>query len=154
MERGTANAPVIIAITIAIALVIIFGYVLFNSQNEQKSEKGESLIDHWIVYVDGKKTSVINAHTTSSGTAVWSGRVRIEVFNQSNAPMEGVKIILNGCGITSGNVTNSSGVAEFFLKNVSLPSGISTGEIHITLIENTSGGEYRKTDSIMVIRKQ
>ncbi len=105
-------------------------------------------VNSWEIYINENKTKVIKAETQSDGSAAWSGSVKIIVYDQNGNPIEGVQVTLSGCGVNKAAITNSSGVAVFYLSGVTLPSGVQQDDIQVTFEYN--GQE--KTDTITVIR--
>ena len=106
------------------------------------------VINSWYIYVDGKLTKNINATTQPDGSATWSGSVTIKVYDQNGDPLPNVKVVLDGCGITAAGETDSSGQVTLQLTDVTLPSGIQSDEIQVTLSYMGS----TKTDTLTVIR--
>ena len=110
-------------------------------------------IGSWVIYVGNSNggfnlTKVIKAHTTSTGEAVWSGKIKIVVKDQNDNPLADVKVVLNGCGVNESGYTNSSGTVIIMLQNVTLPSGVQQDQIEVKMIYEG----LEKSDSLTVIR--
>jgi len=109
-------------------------------------------INSWVIYINNNETKVIHARTQTDGSATWSGNVTIVVKDQNGHPLPNVKVVLDGCGIAEAGQTNDKGAVKLTLHNVTLPSGVTSDEIKVTLSYPGLIGEQSKTDSITVIR--
>ncbi len=158
-ERGLfIQSSVLIAmIVIIIALILILVYFFYSPPQKQSGAQNgnanEPQIGNWDVYVNNNKTKIIYAQTQSDGTAKWSGVVKIVVYDQNGSTLEGVKILLQGCGILQGGVTPNNGTLIFSLRNVTLPSGVSEGSIMVQISYEKTSSPQLIQDSLTVLRK-
>jgi len=156
MSRGSkasGNAAYYAIIAAIIIVGALLGYMIYTQPTQEKTQKkSEPEIASWSVYVDSKEGAVIHAITQEDGTATWSGNITIEVQDQFGKPLKDVKIILDGCGITAANVTDSNGTARFTVSNVTLESGTSVGYIQLWLRYDKLSAPQIKQDSITVVR--
>ena len=111
-----------------------------------------NIIYNWQIYVNGEQTKVIKAISQTDGSATWSGTVTVSVQDQNGHPLPNVKVLLDGCGITAAGMTDETGEVELSLVDVTLPSGVTSDTIKVTLLYNNGANEDTKTDTITVIR--
>ncbi len=154
-----SKGALIILVVLVALLGIIAGVVLSSYLNAQQSGSGGEgemgpYIASWRIYVDGEETKIIHASTLGDGRAVWSGEIKIAVYDQSLQPLAGVSIVLDGCGISYAASTDSNGTATIYAENVTLQSGMQTGEIHVTLTYVLGDGTTQiMNDSLTVVRE-
>ncbi len=154
-----SKGALIILVVLVALLGIILGVVLTPYFQGQQSEGGGEeetgpYIASWRIYVGGEETKIIHAPTQDDGSAVWSGEIKIVIFDQAAQPLAGVSIVLDGCGVSYAASTDSNGTAIVHVDNVTLQSGMQTGEIHITLTYILEDGTTQiKNDSLTVVRE-
>ncbi len=144
-EGAIVGLPLEILIAVVVAAVALAAILSFMVTSGPQ-------INSWQIYVDGKLTKNINATTQPDGSAVWNGTITIVVEDQNGHPLPNVKVLLDGCGVTAAGQTNAKGVATIHLNNVTLPSGVTSDEIKVTLSYPGLIGEQTKSDSLTVIR--
>jgi len=108
----------------------------------------EKEIGSWKVYIDGQYTNEIVATTQPDGSATWSGEIKIIVYDQGGNPLPNAQVDLEGAGIYMSDETDSNGIVNFYVYDVTLPSGVSTNEITVTI----SYHSQEKTLGIIVTR--
>ncbi len=152
-SRAKGNAAYYTIIASIIIVGAVLGYMIYTQPNQEKNqEKSKPEIGSWSVYINDKKSSVIHTKTQEDGTATWNGNITVNVLDQFEKPLKDVKVILDGCGITSANVTDTNGTARFSVSNVTLESGISVGYIQLWLRYDKLSAPQIKQDSITVVR--
>jgi hypothetical protein len=138
-EGAVLGLPMYILITVvvaAVALVAIMGFMV----------KPAPQIGGWKISPD-----VIHAQGASGSEATWSGTVSVYVYDQNGHPLQGVKVILDGCNATAAGSTNDKGVVSLRI-TATLPANVNADEIQVTLRYHGPAGEDVKQDSIVVVR--
>ncbi len=82
----------------------------------------------------------------NSGTS--GNKIEIKALDQSNGPLEGATVKLEGCGVKKIGETDSDGKAEFSV-SPSLPENEDFGEITVT-VKYTGDMTTEKTDIVPV----
>ena len=144
-EGAIVGLPLEILIAVVVAAVALAAILSFMITSGPQ-------INSWQIYVNGKLTKNINATTQSDGSATWSGSVTIKVEDQNGHPLPNVKVLLDGCGVTAAGQTDAKGQVKIALKDVTLPSGVTSDTIKVTLSYPGLVGEQTKSDTLTVIR--
>ncbi len=121
---------------------------LYGERVDKIPAKPDHTLLSWDIKINDSTNTFIHATTQTDGTAKWSGWVNVTVYDENSKPLPHARVSLNGCGIAENETTNSSGVASFYLENVTLPSGVQEDKIHVVMQYK----EMSKSDYIMVIR--
>ena len=154
-ETGLVTQTSVLVALIVIVLAFILVYFIYMPplQQSESGNSGALQIGNWNVYVNNEKTKIIYAQTQENGMAVWSGEVKVIVYNWNGTPMKNVKVLLNGCGILKGGLTDENGTVVFHLHNVTLPSGSNEGKISLQISYEKSSPPQLIQDSLTVLRK-
>ncbi len=133
-EGAVIGLPLYILVAVvvaAVALAAILGFMI----------KPAPQIGGWTINPD-----VIHVASGSSKSVT----VNIYVYDQNNHPLEGVKVLLDGCGATNAGSTGKDGKVAIHI-TVSLPKDVSADEITVTFRFHGPAGEDMKQDTIVVV---